>query len=110
MSLDVIYTWTLEMYPTNCRAEAMGFQQFVNKLGAASAPWVSKGLKSIHPVAPFIMMSVVGILASALAILLPETRGVCMCDTGDEMVDVEKDELMLINNSEQSVVNAAKSV
>lgn len=100
MSLDVIYTWTMEIYPTNCRAEAMGFQQFVNKIGAASAPWIAKGLKIIHPFAPFIVMSVVGLTSSAIAILLPETRGLAMVETEDEVKDDEKNELIILSNAD----------
>ena len=103
MSLDVIYTWTMEMYPTNCRAEAMGFHQLVNKLGAASAPWIAKGLKFLHPVAPFVVMSSIGFVSSALAILLPETKGATMVETEDENLKEggnDKTELILPSHRE----------
>ena len=75
ISYSSIYTWTVEIFPTTVRAAGMGFTQFTSRVGAVGAPFVAKGLKLLHPIAPFLFMGVVGSLTSTLLILLPETKG-----------------------------------
>ena len=53
----------------------MGLLQISSRIGAASAPWVAKGLKSVHHYAPFLVMGVSSLVASALLTFLPETKG-----------------------------------
>ena len=52
----------------------MGFLQISSRVGAASAPWVSEGLKSVHHVVPFLVMGASSFIATALMFLLPETK------------------------------------
>ena len=83
VSFDSIYTWSVELYPTNIRAEGMGFLQVTSRIGAASAPWVAKGLKTLHKTIPFIFMGIATFIAAALLIVLPETKGVATPETGE---------------------------
>ena len=53
----------------------MGLLQISSRIGSASAPWVSKGLKSVHHAVPFLVMGVSSFIATALMFLLPETKG-----------------------------------
>uniref|UniRef100_A0A7M5WT68 Major facilitator superfamily (MFS) profile domain-containing protein n=1 Tax=Clytia hemisphaerica TaxID=252671 RepID=A0A7M5WT68_9CNID len=75
VSFDVIYTWSVEIYPTNIRSEAMGFLQITSRIGAASAPWIAKAVKVIHNTLPFLIMGVLGLLAGIACSILPETKG-----------------------------------
>ena len=75
MSFDSLYTWSAELYPTELRAEGLGFCQFTSRTGATLAPWVVKGFKVLHRSWPFIVMSVMAIASAASMIFLPETKG-----------------------------------
>ena len=57
--------------------------------GAASAPWVAKGLKKIHHTAPFITMGTLAFVSSLLMCWLPETKD---RKTVETLHDVEKSE------------------
>ena len=75
MSFDSIYTWSAELYPTELRAEGLGFCQVTSRTGAALAPWVVKGFKVLHRSSPFIVMSILAIVSAMSLTFLPETKG-----------------------------------
>jgi len=75
ISFNAIYTWSVELHPTVIRSRGMGLLQISSRVGAASAPWVSEGLKSVHHVVPFLVMGASSFIATALMFLLPETKG-----------------------------------
>ena len=75
ISLSGIYVWSVELYPTTIRANAMGYLQVTGRIGAASAPWVATGLLSVYSAAPYLVMSGVSFLASCMLLYIPETRG-----------------------------------
>ena len=85
VSFDAIYTWSVELFPTETRGEGMGFLQVASRLGAASSPFIAKGLKTIHHSAPFITMGSVGIIGFFLQLILPETKDVPMKETNNEI-------------------------
>ncbi|XP_057314092.1 solute carrier family 22 member 3-like [Hydractinia symbiolongicarpus] len=89
LSFDAIYTWSVEIYPTAVRAEGMGFLQVTSRIGAASAPWVAKGLRSLHKSVPFAFMGIATLLAVAGLLVLPETRGVVTSETTEEEQDLQ---------------------
>ena len=53
----------------------MGLLQISSRIGAASAPWVAKGLKRVHKYAPFLVMGISSFIAAFCMMLLPETKG-----------------------------------
>lgn len=74
ISFDAIYTWSLELFSTDIRAEGMGFLQVTSRAGAASAPWIAKSLKIIHTSIPFITMGALTLIGSGFLFILPETK------------------------------------
>ncbi|XP_057304312.1 uncharacterized protein LOC130641507 [Hydractinia symbiolongicarpus] len=80
-SFNGIYTWSVEIYPTNIRAEGMGFLQVTSRIGAASSPWIAKGLKVLHEAVPFAVMGTLGLLGVVFLFLLPETKGMATCES-----------------------------
>lgn len=81
ISFSAIYTWSLEIYPTDIRAQGIGFLQIASRIGAGSSPWVAKGLKVLHYTAPFILMGSMTLVSAILLLFLPETKGVPTKDT-----------------------------
>jgi len=84
MSFDSIYTWSAELYPTELRAEGLGFCQVTSRLGAAIAPWTVKGFRVLHRSAPFLVMCVLAVISAATLWILPETKGKETFEIGQE--------------------------
>ena len=85
LSFGAIYVWSLEIYPTTIRANGMGFLQVASRVGAASAPWIAKGLLSLNRAAPFIVMGASALIATILLVFLPETRDRPTLETNEDM-------------------------
>lgn len=107
ISFSAIYTWSLEIYPTDIRAQGMGFLQIASRIGAASSPWIAKGLKSLHTAAPFLVMSIVTFVSAILLLLLPETKGVPAKDSSFEEEDEAEplEEVGFVSNEKEMIVS-----
>jgi len=90
-SFDAIYTWSVELHPTVIRSQGMGLLQISSRIGAASAPWVAKGLKPVHPYAPFLVMGVSSSIATILMLVLQETKGTKTAEVIEDGTDRAKD-------------------
>lgn len=71
---DVIYTWTVELYPTLIRTEAMALVQITSRIGAGISPFIAKGLQKYSRATPFAVMGMISIISSVFLCLLPETK------------------------------------
>ena len=86
---DSIYTWSVEIHSTNIRTEGMGVMQITSRLGAASAPWIAKGVKSTHESLPFIIMGSLGLAGGISCFFLPETKGQEIQETEEETSEMQ---------------------
>ena len=77
-----IYTWSAEIFPTHIRSTGMGFCQVMARVGAICSPWVAKGLKVVHPTAPFNVLGIVALFSVVLMVWLPETK-----DMNDDVIN-----------------------
>ena len=84
LAFDSMYTWSVELHPTSLRAEGMGFLLVMSRIGAATSPWMAKGLKSLNKMVPFIAMGVLGLVGGIILFWLPETRGKATQEVVDE--------------------------
>ena len=93
MAFHAIYIWSAEMYPTDIRATAFGVLQVSSRLGSASSPWVVGGLISFGMWIPFTVMGIASLIASALGMLLPETKEITLKESinqvGNEISDLK---------------------
>ena len=87
LSYDSIYTWSVEIYPTDIRSEGMGFLQITSRIGAASAPWIGKAVAVHHPSLPFIIMGTLGLISGVLTLYLPETKGQETQETDNDVTE-----------------------
>lgn len=88
LGFGAIYVWSVEVYPTTLRSNAMGYLQVTSRIGAASAPWVAKSLLPVHASAPYLVMGVSALVASFSMFSIPKTKDTVLKDT--EIEDQEK--------------------
>lgn len=93
VSFNSISTWVVEIYATNIRSEALGLMGIFSTIGAASAPWIARGLRKVKPNLSFHIMGTLGLVAGIVSFILPETNGVVMKDNAIEAQE-EMDEGM----------------
>ncbi|XP_002155168.1 organic cation transporter-like protein isoform X1 [Hydra vulgaris] len=74
LSYDTIYTWTVELFPTQIRTEALGYVMIASRIGGMFSSWISKWLRVIHWRVPFVMMGALTIVSAFLMHWLPETK------------------------------------
>jgi len=66
--------WTTELYPTEARSTALGVMHAVARVGAASSPWIVKGLKEYGDWIPFTVMGATALIGSLAGVKLRETK------------------------------------
>lgn len=93
---NTMTTWSMEIYPTVLRGEAMGFFQAFMRLGAAAAPWINEEFVKLNKAASYLFMAAVAFMAFLLLGMLPETKGLVTSDVetdekeqSDNEADVE---------------------
>ena len=74
VAFDGVYTWTVELYPTEVRSVGMGLTAVAGRVGSTAAPWIAQGLKPIAGWLPFVVLGVPAVLGFFLGLSLPETK------------------------------------
>lgn len=82
-----LQTWTVELYPTHLRGEAMGFLQVLTRLGAALAPVVNVEISKLNKFAPYIFFGAITLVSMLFLPPLKETKDANMGDAGVEEED-----------------------
>ena len=73
IAYSTIYVWSMELYPTKLRANGIAVVQIAARIGSAVAPFVAKGLSTVHYIAPFLVIGVLPVTAGLLFLFLRET-------------------------------------
>ena len=81
INYNALIVWTTELYPTKFRSTAMGVMHATARVGAASSPWIVKGLKPLGGWIPFTVMGASALIGSLAGIRLRETKGEDMRET-----------------------------
>ena len=76
VTFNAYFSWTMELYGTDLRANAMGIGNVAVRLGGASAPWIVKVLRHVDKMLPFLVMGTLGIVGGLLMLSFPETKDV----------------------------------
>ena len=72
-SWGVLFLYNAELFPTEVRTSGIGSASFIGRFGGMVAPWVEMLGKHHHPYLPPIVFGSTALLASVLALVLPET-------------------------------------
>ncbi|XP_057311708.1 organic cation transporter protein-like [Hydractinia symbiolongicarpus] len=82
-----LYIWSAELYPTSIRAQAIGFLLAISRFGGSLAPMVITTLKYVNEAFPFLLMTILNIIAGTLCLYLGDTKDVHIPDTMEEYID-----------------------
>ena len=89
IALNGLLLWTLELHPTKCRSQGMGFTLSVSRIGAGGSSWIAKGLRPFYHGLPFLVMGGTMLIGGILLLMLPETRGmIADVPTSEELADI----------------------
>ena len=101
---NTIQTWTVELYATHVRGEAVGLMQILTRAGAATAPWIDKEFAKVYFGGSFLLMGISLFISFCLLYFLPEMKGVITNDVDNEHnTKTGFNNLGLENNIETSV-------
>eukprot|EP00928_Gymnodinium_smaydae_P062787 TRINITY_DN4656_c0_g1_i2.p1 TRINITY_DN4656_c0_g1~~TRINITY_DN4656_c0_g1_i2.p1 ORF type:complete len:542 (+),score=53.57 TRINITY_DN4656_c0_g1_i2:60-1628(+) len=84
LAFGVIYIWAAELLPTNIRTRAMSYQSVCARFGAIVSPYVVQ-LGSTNSVLALMIFAAPCLLSGALDTMLPETRGMPLPNSLDEI-------------------------
>ncbi|XP_069172319.1 solute carrier family 22 member 15-like [Procambarus clarkii] len=73
-AFHLLYVYTAELFPTECRSLALGECSAMSRLGSVASPYVNDLLGQLTSWAPSAVFAGTSLVAGALALLLPETR------------------------------------
>jgi MFS family permease len=84
-TFQVIYIYTPEVYPTNCRGTGMGLASALSRFAGIITPFVADSILPLYYFAPFIIYALSSFLGTIGSLALPlETSGRAMLDTSAE--------------------------
>ncbi|XP_066572981.1 solute carrier family 22 member 4 isoform X2 [Amia ocellicauda] len=84
----IVYAFTAELFPTVVRNMAVGVCSMASRIGSISAPYFVF-LGKFDKFLPYILMGSLTIIAGVLALLLPESFGVPLPETIDQMQHIK---------------------
>ncbi|EFX66627.1 hypothetical protein DAPPUDRAFT_64502 [Daphnia pulex] len=88
--LAALYAGTLELFPTETRAIAMGICSTFGRFGGIVAPLLADAGSRIDPALPYIIFAIANIAVGVLCFLLPETKNLPLPNNIQEAIDMEK--------------------
>ncbi|XP_052000953.1 solute carrier family 22 member 7 [Xyrauchen texanus] len=85
-----IILYSSELYPTVLRQNGMGYNSFLARLGVSLAPLILL-LDDIWSHLSQVILSSIALCAALVAYQLPETRGICLPETIEDIEGIRKD-------------------
>ncbi|XP_040200579.1 solute carrier family 22 member 5-like [Rana temporaria] len=87
-AFSMVYVYTAELYPTVVRNMGIGASSMASRLGSILSPYfVYLGAYDRH--LPFVLMGSLTVLVGIFSLFLPETNGMPLPDTIEEMLRVK---------------------
>ena len=89
LALELVFIYTLDLYPTSLRGTAMGCCSTIARVGGIFALSIA-GLSRIWEPLPMTIFGFVAIGAGCIGFMFPETKGVSLPETIDEAINIGK--------------------
>ncbi|XP_047475630.1 organic cation transporter protein-like isoform X2 [Penaeus chinensis] len=81
-AFHLTWIYTAEMFPTRYRSLAVGEGSCIARIGSICSPYIIDILGEVTAWAPSAVFALISLMASVLALLLPETRNLDLLETG----------------------------
>ena len=91
-TLNVVWFYTAEIYPTNMRAQAIATCSMTARIFGAVAPFII-GLNAYNEIIPFLVIGIPVIAAGLSALALPETKGQTLPEVINDEVGEEGEKI-----------------
>ncbi|KAJ8013823.1 hypothetical protein DPEC_G00033790 [Dallia pectoralis] len=88
-SFSTVVLYCSELFPTVVRQNGMGYNSSMGRLGVSLAPLILL-LDEVWRDLPQVLLCLIALLAALLAGMLPETRGLCLPETIQDIEDEQK--------------------
>ncbi|XP_065346892.1 organic cation transporter protein-like isoform X2 [Cloeon dipterum] len=98
-AFDTVYVFTAEIFPTKLRNSLLGTCSMVGRIGSMLAPQTPL-LTKFSKFLPLALFGVVALVAGALALFLPESKGTSLPVTIKEAEEISKQRKKLRQNQE----------
>uniref|UniRef100_A0A914WQR6 Major facilitator superfamily (MFS) profile domain-containing protein n=2 Tax=Plectus sambesii TaxID=2011161 RepID=A0A914WQR6_9BILA len=89
-AFNILYIFTLELYPTVIRNSAVGLSSMVARMGAGASGYIAILSDVTLPIVPMIIFSVFSLVAGVFVLFLPETQDQPLPDTLQDAVTILK--------------------
>ena len=86
LSLDIIYVWSFELFPTNIRSKGLSLVYMAFNIGSVASPWIAQGLKVYSEHLSFLIMGGSALFGALAGLALEETKGKDAKDTLEEVI------------------------
>ncbi|XP_041034084.1 solute carrier family 22 member 2-like [Carcharodon carcharias] len=88
VSLEMVCFVNMELYPTYLRNFAVSVCAVLSDIGGIISPFVVYRLAAFWIEMPLIVFGVIGLIAGSLVLLLPETKGLTLPDTIEDVENI----------------------
>ncbi|KAG7155473.1 Solute carrier family 22 member 15-like 2 [Homarus americanus] len=74
-AFHLLYIYTAELFPTECRSVALGECNFIGRIGSITSPYINDIMGEFSSWSPAALFAGTSLVGAVLCLFLPETRG-----------------------------------
>ncbi|XP_078086607.1 solute carrier family 22 member 2-like [Mustelus asterias] len=104
VSLEMVCFVNMELYPTYLRNFAVSMCAVLSDVGGIVSPFIVYRLAAIWIEMPLVVFGVIGLIAGSLVLLLPETKGLTLPDTIEDVENIRWWKTGILKTSYQHMV------
>ncbi|XP_051867173.1 solute carrier family 22 member 2-like [Pristis pectinata] len=104
VTMEMVCFVNTELYPTFLRSFAVSMCSSLSDLGGIVSPFIVFRLAALWLEMPLVVFGVIGLVSGGLVLLLPETKGLSLPDTIEEIENISRWKRNTLKTTYQKVV------